>query len=50
VQLLVLLSRVAAPDGQNTFHLGIEQAFAQNALADHTRRAEKNHLQVMTGS
>jgi hypothetical protein len=30
----------------DTFHLGIEQTFAQDALPDHARRPEKNHIHV----
>jgi hypothetical protein len=47
VQLLVLLPGVVAPNGEDTFQFGIEQIFAQDTLANHTRRAEKNHLHVV---
>jgi hypothetical protein len=38
VQFLIPLCSGIAPNGNDLFHLGIEQAFAQNALSDHTRR------------
>jgi len=46
VQFLVLLSGGIAPDDEDTFHLGIEQTFAENALSDHSRCPKKNHLHV----
>jgi hypothetical protein len=46
VQFLVPLCGAIAPDGEDTFHLGIEQTSAQDALSDHARRPEMNHLHV----
>jgi hypothetical protein len=42
----VLLSCGAPSDGKNLFHARIEQAFAQDALAHHARRAKENHFHV----
>jgi hypothetical protein len=38
VQFLVLLYGGIAPNGEDAFHLGIEQTFSQDALSDHTGR------------
>ncbi len=46
VQFLVLLSNGIAPNCEDGFNLGIKQAIAQDALPDHPRRPEKNHLHV----
>jgi hypothetical protein len=46
VELLVLLFGGIAPNGEDDFHFWIEQAFAQDALPDHTCRPQKNHLQM----
>ena len=43
-QLGVLQSGRAAPDHQHAFNGGIDQAFAQHALANHAGGAEQDHF------
>jgi hypothetical protein len=42
VQLGIALSRRAAPDREHSFDRGIEQAFTQDALPDHSGSAEQD--------
>jgi len=49
-QLRILLPRRTAADAQHLRHLGIAQAFAQNALSDHAGCAEDNDSHRRSGS
>ncbi len=42
----VLLSGSAPHDDHDVFHIGVQQAFAQNALADHAGGAEQKNPHV----
>ena len=50
VQLLRLLRDRAAPNGKDTLDFGIEQAFPQGTLADHTCSAKENDFHVRPAS
>jgi len=41
-----LLARRGADDGEDLVDFGVEETFAQNALADHTGSAEKDYVHV----
>jgi len=43
----VLLTRWSADDGEDLFHVGIENAFAKNALTDHPGCSKKNHIHLL---
>ena len=43
-QLRVLHTGWRSSHNQNQFHIGSEQAFAQDPLPHHPRRAENNYL------
>ena len=43
----VLLVGWGAHDGEDLLHFGVEQALAQDALADHSCRSEENYFHVV---
>jgi hypothetical protein len=49
-KFLVLLSSRAAPNGEDGLYVGIEQAFTQDALADHSGCAEEDDVHVFITS
>jgi hypothetical protein len=45
-QLRVTYTGRGSPDGLHPLHIGVQQAFAQDALADHASRPEQNDVHV----
>src|SRR5271163_4956925 len=44
MKLGIMLTRGATSDGEHVVHIGVEQALAQHALADHAGCAEENNV------
>jgi hypothetical protein len=45
----VLLVGWGAHDGEDLLHVGVEEALAKNALADHSSRSEENYIHAILG-
>ena len=43
----LLLVGWGANDGEDLVHVGVEEAFAQDALANHSRRSKENYFHVV---